>query len=73
MHVPLRRHQILMARELLNRPRRRAAHGEMRTERVAQSMDATLTDLRASCGPLDVMLHGVRRQSRSIRVAKDAW
>jgi len=37
MHVPLRRHEILMAGQLLNRPRRRAAHREMRAERVTES------------------------------------
>ena len=36
MHVPLRRGQVLMAGELLNRARGRAAHREMRAERVAQ-------------------------------------
>jgi hypothetical protein len=36
VHVPLRRDQILMPGELLNRPRRRAAHGQMRA--VLKSM-----------------------------------
>jgi hypothetical protein len=60
VHVPLRRREILMPRELLNRAAWRAPHREMRTERVAQSMHTALRDLRASCRAFDMMLHDVR-------------
>ena len=39
MHVTLRRGQVLVSGELLNRSRRRATHGQMRTERVPQNVD----------------------------------
>jgi hypothetical protein len=41
VHVALRRPEILVAGELLNRPRRRATHREMRTERVSQALSIT--------------------------------
>ena len=42
MHIPLRRRQVLMTSQFLNRPGRRAAHGQVRTERVTQDMDTRL-------------------------------
>ena len=72
MHVPLRGHEILMARKALNRPRRCAPHRQMRTERVPQAMYTVLRNLCASCRPLDVMLHYVRRHRRSIRLTQHA-
>ena len=48
VHVPLRRGEIHMPGELLNRSRRRPTHREMRTERVPQSMHAALRELRTS-------------------------
>jgi hypothetical protein len=70
MHIPLRRDEVLMPGELLNGPRRRPAHREMGTERVTKSMDSVLIDLRTPGRPFDMMLHGVRRQSRTIRIAE---
>jgi len=40
VHVPLRRPEILMAGEFLNRPSRSAAHREVRTERVPKDMQS---------------------------------
>jgi hypothetical protein len=48
VHVPLRRREIHVAGEILNRSRRRTAHREVRTERVPQSMHAALRELRTS-------------------------
>jgi len=42
VHVPLRRREILMTGELLDCPRRRATHRQMRTERVPQDVNAWL-------------------------------
>ena len=36
MHVALRRREVLMSREFLNRPCRRPLHRQVRTEAVAQ-------------------------------------
>ena len=40
MHVPLRRDEIGVPRELLDRGGRRAPHGEVRAERVSQQVNA---------------------------------
>ena len=45
VHVPLRRPQVLVAGEFLNRARRRAAHREVRTERMPY-VHALVHDLR---------------------------
>jgi len=42
VHVPLRRDEIHVPSELLNRTRRGPAHREVRTERVPQSMHAAV-------------------------------
>jgi hypothetical protein len=73
LHVPLRRRQILMTRQLLNRSRRCAAHRQMRTERVPQSMHTVLRNLRPPRRAFDVMLHDVRRHRRSIRLTQHAF
>jgi hypothetical protein len=57
VHVPLRRGEIHVTGELLNRSCRRPAHREVRTERVPQSMYAALRELRSSNGPSDVVLN----------------
>jgi len=48
-----------MSRELLNRPRRRSTHRQMRTERMAKTVSAALPDARASRRALNVMLDDV--------------
>jgi hypothetical protein len=43
VHVTLRRRKVAVSGELLNRPRRRASHCEMRTERMPQDAITTLS------------------------------
>jgi hypothetical protein len=62
VHVPLRRDQILMPGELLNRPRRRAPHREMRAERVPQSMHTARAERGALCRACDVVRDHVLRE-----------
>jgi hypothetical protein len=57
MHVPLRRRQIFMSRQLLNRTSRCAAHREVRTERMSESMHAARREMRPSGRTSDVILH----------------
>ena len=45
-----------MPREVLNRPRRRTAHGEMRTERVPQNMHPW-PHTRQTCGAGHAVLY----------------
>jgi hypothetical protein len=62
MHVPLGRREILMASKLLNRPRRRAPHCQMRTDCVPQTMNAArsrLPKVRSPNGSLDVIPNDV--------------
>jgi len=42
VHVPLRRREILMSGQFLNRSCRRAAHRQMRTERVPEHMRSVI-------------------------------
>ena len=70
MHVPLRRHQILMAGELLDRSCRGAAHREVRTERVPQSMYAALAELRASHRSSNVILDDLLRERRAVALTE---
>ena len=72
VHVSLRRGEIDMSGEFLDRPRGRAVHRQMRTERVPQAVHAALPDLPPPRGPFDVMLHDVRRQRRSIPLTQHA-
>jgi hypothetical protein len=46
VHVSLRRPQIGMSRQLLNRSCRFSAHGEMRTERVPENVNPAACQLR---------------------------
>jgi hypothetical protein len=62
VHVALRRDQILMPGELLNRLRRRAAHREMRAERVTQSMRTARAQSCALRRAYDVVRDHVLRE-----------
>jgi hypothetical protein len=53
VHVPLRRGDVGVAGQLLNRPRRRAAHREMRTERVPKPVRPAALEPRAPRGSYD--------------------
>ena len=55
MHVPLRCREIHVPGQILNRARWRAPHGEMRTERVPQSVHARF-HIRPTRRPLHVIL-----------------
>ena len=50
MHVPLRRHQLLMSGQFLNRAWRCTGRHQVRAERVAQSVCATLRKVGRSTG-----------------------
>ena len=50
-----------MPREVLNRPRRRTAHGEMRTERVPKDMHPR-PHTREACGVGHAVLHDLLRE-----------
>jgi hypothetical protein len=82
MHVALRRRQVCVAGQLLDGPRRRALHRQVRTERVPQDMDALL-DTRDALGAADGSNHAMRviddpsgkhstRSDRRCRVALSA-
>ena len=71
MHVPLRRAEMLMPRELLDRARRGAAHREVRAEGVTQTVDAaraTPGNPCASYRPLDMVARDVPGERRSVAV-----
>ena len=51
MHVPLRRAEVAMAGEFLHRSRGRAAHREVRAERVSQDVRSRVPRLATGCEP----------------------
>ena len=55
VHVALRRRQVRMTSELLDRSRRRALHRQVRTERVPQDMHA-LSDAGDRCAPRTALI-----------------
>ena len=76
MHVPLRRRQILMPGQFLNRPSGAAAHRQVRAERVSQNVHTNIANVRATCRPLNQPLHETLRQrfagpSRAVQRAVD--
>ena len=71
MHVALRRCQVRVARQLLDGPRRRAIHRQVRTERVPQDVYALL-DAGDALGATDRFDHAIARDRRSIRQAQHA-
>ena len=73
VHVPLRRRQILMPGKFLNRPRRGASHGEMRTERVPEHMDAVARDPRVSSHTLHPVLHRLASERAAVLLAEHPW
>ena len=60
--------EILMAGEFLNRPRRRAPHRQVRTERVPERCARRCCAVRAPRRPSDVVLDDLLRQRRSVVV-----
>ena len=69
VHVPLRRRQVLVAGEFLNRPRRRAAHRQVRTERVPQDVNA-LASRAPAARRVAPGLHDLLRQRRAVALAE---
>ena len=66
VHVALRRDQILVAGQLLDRPCRRPPHRQMRAERMAQAMHPALGEPRPSRRPFHVVLHHIRGERRAV-------
>ncbi|HMF99477.1 MAG TPA: hypothetical protein VKE96_34490 [Vicinamibacterales bacterium] len=71
MHVPLRRLEIGVTGEFLNRPRRRASHREMRTERVPQNVNPAVLEPSSPCGVIDVITDVLLGQPLPDAIAKD--
>ena len=62
VHVSLRRPEILMTCELLNRTCGRPSHGQMRTERVAKNVNAGLAErAKVVCGSGEPGTHAQQR------------
>ena len=55
-----------MSGDLLNRPRRRSSHGQMRTERVTQSMRSTGWNTCFPPGLSNVLAHDILRERQAI-------
>ncbi len=70
MHVPLRRCQVLVSRQLLNRSRRCPSHGEMRTEGMPQAMDPGRRELRPAYRPSNMVLHHLLRYCGPVALAQ---
>ncbi len=70
MHIPLSRHQILVASQLLNGRRRRAAHRQMRTEGVPQHVDTLVLEARSPGRPTNQTLHNFLRQGPAVPLAE---
>src|SRR5260370_28614740 len=68
MHVPLRRREIAVARELLDRSRRSATHRKMGTKRVPQTVGAARRDFRATRGASYVVSDDILREPRAVLV-----
>jgi hypothetical protein len=58
VHIPLRRFQINVPRQLLNCSPRCSAHREMRTETVSKNVNATLRQLRSTSRVVHVITNG---------------
>jgi hypothetical protein len=67
VHIALRRAELLMASEFLNRSHRRAPHRQMRTERVPQYMYADIAKIRSSGCPSHKTLYLPLGQRTAVR------
>jgi hypothetical protein len=61
VHVPLRRSQLLVASQFLNRSDWRSPHGEVRTERMPQDVDTDVPQIRPSRHPQHQALYSALR------------
>ena len=68
VHVPLRRRQVLMPGQLLNRPRRRAPHRQVRTERVPQDVNARASRCARRAARRTMHLHDLLRERLPVAV-----
>ena len=73
VYVPLGRRQILMPGKFLNRPRGGASHGEMRTERVPEHMDAVARDPRVSSHTPHPVLHRLASERAATLLVEHPW
>ena len=72
VHVPLRRAEVHVPGELLDRPRRGAAHRQVRTERVTQRMDADIAKIGQTSRSRNEQLNQVLGQWTAICGAEDS-
>jgi hypothetical protein len=70
VHVPLRRADLLMPRQFLNRPHRRAAHRKMRTECMSEDVHADISKIRPTRSAPHETLHLPLRQRRAVARAE---
>jgi hypothetical protein len=63
VHVPLRRGEILVPSQFLNRSRWSSPHRQMRAERMPQPMHPALSELSTPCGPFHMMLDHIGGES----------
>jgi hypothetical protein len=66
VHVTLRRDQILVAGQFLDRPGRRPSHRQVRAERMAQAMYTARAEPRTPSRPFHVVLHDIRGERRAV-------
>ena len=67
MHIPLRRGQVLVPRQLLDRPYGCSSHGQMWAERVFQGVHALMVELGSTCRPSHPILDHLLREGSTVR------
>ena len=72
VHVPLRRRQIAMSGELLDSPRRRATHRQVRTEGVTEYVNTSALEIRHPRGAAHMIRNDLRRHECPIRLTEHA-
>ena len=70
--VPLRRRQIAMSGELLDSPRRRATHRQVRTEGVTEYVNTSALEIRHPRGAAHMIRNDLRRHECPIRLTEHA-
>jgi len=71
MHVALRRAQVLVSGEFLDRSRGCASHRQVRTERVPEDVDPPLLQAGSPCGVMDVVANVLLSQLSTSAIAED--
>jgi len=72
VHIALRRAKIAVPCEFLNRPSRRAAHRQMRTERVSQHMHAPIRQVGPPSRPQPQPWHLALAQRSTVLLGQRA-